>query len=95
MADIELVIKIPEDTYTHLCNGGNVGASLLIENAIKNGTELPEHHERLIDADALKDAYIYECITECERCEHCSKDGRGCELLLNEPTILEANKENI
>lgn len=52
MADIELVVKIPEETYIHLCNGGNIGASLLIENAIKNGTPLPAH-ERLIDAERL------------------------------------------
>lgn len=43
MADIELVIKIPEGAYVHLRNGGSIGASLMIENAIKNGTPLPQN----------------------------------------------------
>lgn len=54
MADIELAIKIPEETYIYLRDGGNIGASLLIENAIKNGTPLSKGHGRLIDASKLK-----------------------------------------
>jgi hypothetical protein len=42
MSDVELVIKIPKETYIHLHSGGNIGASLLIENAIKNGTPLKQ-----------------------------------------------------
>ena len=61
MADIELVIKIPEEVkqafdcaesndlkgcyYDH---GGVIG------NAIKNGTPLPKYHGDLKDADELK-----------------------------------------
>ena len=37
---MKLTIEIPEHTYIHLLNGGNIGASLMIENAIKNGTPL-------------------------------------------------------
>lgn len=37
------IIEIPEETYIHLHNGGNIGASLLIENAIKNGTPIPDN----------------------------------------------------
>lgn len=43
---MKVVIDIPEEMYNHLKNGGNVGASLLIENAIKNGTPLPKGHGR-------------------------------------------------
>lgn len=50
---MQIVIDIPEETYIHLCNGGSIGASLLIEYAIANGTVLPKGHGRLIDADAL------------------------------------------
>lgn len=60
MADIELVVKIPEEMYNHIKNGGNIGASLLIENAIKNGTPLPKGHGRLIDADELKKYYPHD-----------------------------------
>ena len=37
---MKVIIDIPEDTYNHLRNGGSIGASLMIENAIKNGTPL-------------------------------------------------------
>ncbi len=68
MADIELVIKIPEEAYVHLRNGGSIGASLMIENAIKNGTPLPKGHGVLIDADELYEDFIdgtegYDCHT--------------------------------
>ena len=53
MAEIELVIKIPEEVYTHLRNGGNIGASLLIENAIKNGTPLESGHGKIVDANRV------------------------------------------
>lgn len=51
---MEIVIKIPEDMYIYLSNGGNLGASLLIEKAIKNGTPLPKGHGDLIDRDELE-----------------------------------------
>lgn len=57
---MQIVINIHEETYIHLRNGGNIGASLMIENAIKNGTPLPKGHGRLIDADKfLKDNEAY------------------------------------
>jgi hypothetical protein len=71
MVDIELVIKIPKDTYVHLLNGGNIGASLMIENALKNGTPLPDNatngdviktifdvtEEHFYDEDRMVDVY--------------------------------------
>ena len=50
MADIELVIKIPEEVYNYImrlemCN--------MAEEYIKNGTLLPKRHGRLIDADSF------------------------------------------
>lgn len=55
---IEIVIKIPEELYTEYVNvqlgrgnGKDIVSKLL--RAIKDGTPLPEHHGRLIDADAL------------------------------------------
>jgi len=53
MADIELVIDIPEETYIYLRNGGTIGASLMIENAIKNGTPLPKGHGDLKDISKI------------------------------------------
>ena len=57
MADIELVIKIPEETYKDIQsrdwkNGGRWYSEEW--NAIHNGIALPKGHGRLIDADELK-----------------------------------------
>lgn len=46
MADIELVIKIPEETYK-MCMNNNFGAEIL--KAVKNGTPLPKGQGGLID----------------------------------------------
>lgn len=51
---MKTVIDIPEEIYIHLRNGGNIGASLMIENAIKNGTPLPKGHGDLVDYEELK-----------------------------------------
>jgi hypothetical protein len=50
MADIELVIKIPEEIYLSAKTEMLCGAEVIV-NAIKNGTPLPKGHGRLIDAD--------------------------------------------
>lgn len=64
MADIELVIKIPEVFYESLRNtdviiagrrNGKLFMSSVIFNAIVNGTLLPKGHGDLIDRKALMD----------------------------------------
>ena len=63
MADIELVIKMPEEIYKHIMSmqfyipGARNGKTLLEEilKAIRDGTSLPKGHGRLIDADGLKE----------------------------------------
>ena len=52
---MQIVIEIPEETYTHLRNGGSIGASLLIEDAIKNGTPLPKGHGKLVDISKINE----------------------------------------
>lgn len=55
MADIELVIKIPEEEYQNYLKMRPAypeGVFCYIE-AIKNGTPLPEHHGDLIDRTEL------------------------------------------
>ena len=50
MADIELVIKIPEEKYLYaknLIKGGKENNPIVL--AIGNGTPLPKGHGRLID----------------------------------------------
>lgn len=53
--DIELVIKISEDSYKATCIGSMLPSDVEnVVNAIKNGTPLPKGHGDLIDADVLR-----------------------------------------
>ena len=81
MADIELVIKIPEEVKRAL--GNNEEYRLYTESichvmltAIKDGTPLPKGHGRLIDADDIDNHIIGHV------------DTRNC------PTIIEADTES-
>lgn len=67
MADIELVIKIPEWQYKSICEGveaskrcGVVGIDPNIHEAIYNGTPLSKGHGRLIDESNLMPDSDYE-----------------------------------
>jgi hypothetical protein len=58
MADIELVIKIPEELYVEYVNiqlGRGNGKGIVSEllTAIKNGTPLPKNHGDLKDMDEI------------------------------------------
>lgn len=52
MADIKLVIKIPEEEYGLIVNDEACGLNVLTR-AIAKGTPLPKGHGILIDANAL------------------------------------------
>ena len=58
MADIELVIKIPEELVNELYDDNYEGViswyDTTLYRAIQDGTPLPKGHGRLIDADELK-----------------------------------------
>ena len=49
MADIELVIKIPEKLYKSICKMENPICRTTLMTAIANGTPLPKGHKRLIE----------------------------------------------
>ncbi len=54
---MQIVIEIDDDMYKSVANNDAyvLGDAdwILLENAIANGTPLPEHHGRLIDADKI------------------------------------------
>lgn len=54
MADIELVVKIPEEAYNFLQNGGVdwLGAEHILDR-VANGIPLPKGHGDLIDRDEI------------------------------------------
>ena len=99
---MQILIDIPEDTYNHLRNGGSIGASLMIENAIKNGKPLPKGHGRLGDLDALNNGLrgqqkSYEYTSGIRRpINEAVKDG----IIIARthidcaPTIIDADKES-
>lgn len=53
---MEIMIDIPEELYEAYKNKppmlGDAGMDMIVQS-IANGTPLPEHHGRLIDADAI------------------------------------------
>ena len=98
MADIELVIKIPEEAkqafdcaesndlkgcyYDH---GGVIG------NAIKNGISLPKGHGRLIDADELRGDFVDG--TEGYDCQTWKRYEIG-DIIDSAPTVIEADQKS-
>ena len=78
MADIELVIKIPEDEYQNILHTGK--ASFCTVNAIEAGALLPKGHGRLIDADAYRSEMLN------------SREFDFFKRLDMQPTIIEAGK---
>lgn len=81
MADIELVIKIPEETYEYWKNHSY---EYVLAEAIKNGTPLPKGHGRLIDASNLMTVTDYDGENE--------KTYITYDEIENAPTTIEADK---
>ena len=93
MADIELVIKIPEDVYTRLFDNGiqdnEIAADDVCEiaRAIRLGTPLPKGHGRLIDERQVVAALVYhDFLKDNVKCGDVTK-------ILDMTTIIEADKE--
>lgn len=79
----EIVIKIDNTVYNSIVNTDEFLPYDTFEHlleAVKNGTELPKGHERLIDESK---------ITSCEW------NGYLNRMTTNAPTIIEADKEGI
>lgn len=90
MADIELVIKIPKDTYKATCNENMLPPDVRnVVNAIKNGTPLPKGHGRLIDANELE-----ECKEIMTTYYDESKYAVRMDDIRDMPTIVEADRES-
>lgn len=92
MADIELVIKIPEEIRLALIN--NIQLSLdqqsicdsYMKHAIIDGTPLPKEHGRLGDLDALRDEVGSWGMNDYEPSDFIDEIDRA-------DTIIEADKE--
>lgn len=61
MADIELIVKIPEEVVKNNDYLGYFGViSKKLIKTIENGTLLPKGHGRLIDADAFERRCMFD-----------------------------------
>ena len=97
MADIELVIKLPEDTYKDVIKNGFIydEDSEAISHAIINGILLPKGHEDIFDKDEI--LRFLKCL-EYETCDwkNCSECNRSRCINLNNVNnlvpIIEADK---
>lgn len=98
MADIEMVIKIPEEIYSHLLsrykyqNIDDIGLSELdkVGVAIKNGTLLPKGHGDLKDTEKLKESFIVWSTAVNGN----FTDADIATIIYNSPTIIDADKES-
>ena len=89
MADIELVIKIPDYLYEDIKNSNTIFREdeRTCYEAVKNGTPLPKGHGRLKDIDWIDD--------NCEN-HYSDTDGSWCyrwKDIDNAPTIIEADNK--
>jgi len=97
MSDIELVIKISEETYNDIQshdwkNGGRWYSEEW--KAIHNGTPLPKGHGRLSDVDWLLNKMSTTDAQPITPNEHYAWDFANA-LLRNVPTIIEAESEEV
>jgi len=90
MADIELVIKIPEEIYKHYKKVWQKRRGSIPESCIAFGTPLPKGHGRLIDADKL---HHCECKGNFNECDTCLDDDL-CNLINDVPTIIEKDTKS-
>ena len=84
MANIELVINIPEEEYQNILHTGK--ASFCAINAIEAGTILPKGHGKLIDVEKLLTSEKPNGIAD-----DVWKESHIYKLLSNAPTIIEAD----
>ena len=82
MADIELIIKIPEKECKNICLMSKDGIGMALYDWVANGTPLPKGHGDLVDRDAVYKAYDYSDI------EYTMMNA-----LEDAPTIIEADHE--
>ena len=87
MADIELVIKIPEETYEYWKEHKY---EYVLSEAIANGVPLPKGHGALKDADKIEDItwqepYYHDALNVLSEIR---------DKIRNQRTIIKADKEN-
>ena len=102
MADIELVIKMPEDVYKRTVfyrEFKDLSDCVTTIKALENGTPLPKQHTELVDRQTIAD-YVHSHIQEIntgygDLNQHTNRILRMIEDYIdNAPTIIEADTES-
>ena len=87
---MQIVIDIDQDRYKRIMKCKEMGLLLgSLEATIAKGTPLPKGHGRLIDADKLV-AYFFRPYSNEEYYVNTDMEN----IIKNEPTVLEADKES-
>ena len=93
MADIELVIKIPEEMHKQIMDGY---VPLGISKYLKNGILLPKGHGRLKDIDEIEwygCTTAFDCPYKDRECKDCNTAECSKTQVDDIPTIIEADRE--
>ena len=90
MADIEVVIKIPEEAYNILKNNGVdwLGAEHILDRVAK-GTQLPKGHGRLVDVGQCNRKLFYK---QCGGADSLITVKSAFDMLMSLSTIIEEDK---
>ena len=93
MADIELVIKIPEEAYKQIMEFGFLEHThgKMCYKAIKNGIQLPKGHGKLIDVGQCDRELFYQ---QCGGADSLITVKSAFDMLMSLPTIIEADSES-
>lgn len=93
MADIELVIRLDQETLQDLYDSRYVSSH--IKEVFRSATPLPKGHGRLIDADLLDKCLENEQVNLEDELSEAFDDGLtwASEVASKSPTIIEADKE--
>lgn len=94
MADIELVVKMPEWQYKTIKEnkmGISTGITINALGAIQQGIPLPKGHGKIIDESVITEVYAYK--TEPKEVNGIQIYPRIEIIGTNAPTIIEADKE--
>ena len=99
MAEIELVIKIPEKMYAEIIDEDGFDTLLVpYKDIIKHGTPLPKGHGRLKDFDKIEwygcDLEGRGCIEAKGDCSVCNHANCYTKQVRELPTIIEADTES-
>ena len=93
MADIELVIRLPEEVYKSIQDNDYCGISNAdMYNEVKNGTPLPKGHGRLIDYSWVVDNVIKKLGIKNKR-YLLEAEKALMSIIETAPTIIEAESE--